>query len=120
MSPRKVVKRGRRTPASSGAGALVVGQDEVLELMAYLLASAELCTREPYHYGSFRLLDGASRLAGYAIGRGRAKDDAWLGALKREIDEHKGLLMWDREAYANYLHEATGKVADHIKRETPA
>ena len=119
MSPRKVAKRSRRTSAPSIAGALVISQDEVLELMAYLLASAELCMSEPYHYGSFRLLDGASRLAGYAIGRGRAMDDAWLRTLKLEIDEHKGLLMWDRDAYANYLYEATGKVADQIKRETP-
>lgn len=119
MSPRKLLKRDRRTPASAGAGELVVSQDEVLDLMAYLLASAELCMSEPYHYGSFRLLDGASRLAGYAIGRGRAADAKWLGALKLEIDEHKGLLMWDREAYANYLYEVTGKVADQIKHETP-
>lgn len=118
MSPRQVEKRARRT--SPKTAELVVSGDEVLELMAYLLASAELCMREPYHYGSFRLLDGASRLAGYAIGRGGARDDAWLGALKREIDEHKGLLMWDRDAYVGYLHEVTGKVADHIKRETPA
>jgi hypothetical protein len=99
---------------------LLVGGDDVLELMAYLLASAELCMSEPYHYGSFRLLDGASRLAGYAIGGGGAKDGAWLVALKREIDDHKGLLMWDREAYVAYLNEVTGKVAEHIKRGTPA
>jgi hypothetical protein len=118
MSFRQVEKRLRRT--SRKAPELVVSGDDVLELMAYLLASAELCMSEPYHYGSFRLLDGASRLAGYAIGFGRARDEAWLGTLKREIDDHKGLLMWDREAYVAYLHEVTGKVAEHIKRETPA
>jgi len=118
MSPRQVEKRARRISPKSPE--LVVSEDDVLELMAYLLASAELCMSEPYHYGSFRLLDGASRLAGYAIGGGRARDEAWLAALKREIDDHKGLLMWDREAYVAYLQEVTGKVAEHIKREMPA
>jgi uncharacterized protein DUF6092 len=118
MSTRTVNKRAR--PTAPKAPELVVSGDDVLELMAYLLASAELCMSEPYHYGSFRLLDGASRLAGYALRGGRARDDAWLGALKREIDDHKGLLMWDREGYVAYLHEVTGKVAEHIKRETPA
>jgi hypothetical protein len=118
MSPRQAA---RRVPgAASNGRELVVSADEVLELMAYLLASAELCMSEPYNYGSFRLLDGASRLAGYAVGRDGARDTAWLGALKGEIDEHKGLLMWDRDAYVKYLHEVMGKVADRIKRETPA
>ena len=118
MSHRRVEKRARRTSPKSPE--LVVSGDDVLELMAYMLASAELCMSEPYHYGSFRLLDGASRLAGYALAGGRARDQAWLGTLKREIDDHKGLLMWDREAYVAYLHEVTGKVAEHIKHETPA
>jgi len=117
MSSPTAQKRAR--PTAPTAPELVVSGDDVLELMAYLLASAELCMSEPYHYGSFRLLDGASRLAGYAIGGGQARDEAWLTALKREIDDHKGLLMWDRDAYIAYLQEVTGKVAEHIKRETP-
>lgn len=118
MTLRQPPKRARRPPTKS-AGLAVAG-DDVLELMAYLLTSAELCMSEPYHYGSFRLLDGASRLAGYAIAGGRGKDEAWLADLKREIDDHKGLLMWDREAYVAYLNEVTGKVAEYIKREMPA
>jgi hypothetical protein len=111
MTARQMANRAHR--ASARAPEPVVSADDVLELIAYLLASAELCMSEPYHYGSFRL-------AGYAITGGRARDEAWLGALKREIDDHKGLLMWDREAYVAYLHEVTGKVAEYIKRETPA
>jgi hypothetical protein len=118
MSPRQAA--GRDPGTTMKGRELVVSADEVLELIAYLLASAELCMSEPYNYGSFRLLDGASRLAGYAISSDGARDSAWLRELRGEIDEHKGLLMWDRQAYVAYLHDVMGKVADRIKRETPA
>ena len=110
----RMAENERRRQSVSADGEPVLGRDDVLELMAYLLASAELCRREPYYYGSFRLLDGASRLAGRALAH---RHEKWLSDLKQEIDEHKGLLMWDREAYYEYLQEATGKVVDQLKRE---
>ena len=91
-----------------------VDRDGVVQMMTFLLASAELCTREPYTYGSFRLLDGASRLAGIALQSAADPEHHWLAELKRDIDAHKGLLMWDREAYFGYLQEVTGKVVEHL------
>ena len=104
-----------RSDARAADGdAIQVDAAGVVELMAFLLASAELCTREPYHYGSFRLLDGASRLAGVALRNTPHAENHWLAQLKQDIDDHKGLLMWDREAYYAYLQEATAKVVKHL------
>jgi len=94
-----------------------VDRDGVVELMAFLLASAELCTREPYHYGSFRLLDGASRLAGLALKGAADPQRHWLAELKEDIDSHKALLMWDRDAYFAYLQEVTGRIVEHVRTE---
>ena len=91
-----------------------VDLDGVVELMAFLLASAETCTREPYHYGTFRLLDGASRLAGIALRSVPDPEHHWLADLKRDIDDHKGLLMWDPEAYYAYVQAVTGKIVGHL------
>ena len=95
-------------------GDLVLSREEAIELMTYLLASAECCTREPLHYGTFRLLDGASRLAGYVLAR-EGPGDAWLTEFKAELDEKKGWLMWDRDGYYAFLQEATGRIAEQLR-----
>lgn len=97
---------------------LVVGEDEAYELLAHLVASAELCLTEPYYYGTFRLIDAASRLMGYMLAHGG--DGAWLADFKREVDEKKEWMMWDREGYFAFLREATGGVAGELKRRALA
>ena len=108
----KTLSRKTGQPAADD---LRVDRDGVVELMAVLLASAELCTREPFHYGTFRLLDGASRLAGLALRNAPDPGHHWLADLKQDIDAHKGLLMWDRDAYFAYLQEVTGKIVDQLR-----
>lgn len=88
---------------------------QIYELLAHLVASADTCTFEPGFYGTFRLIDAASRLAGAALEGGL--DDPWLAELKAEIDEKKLLMMTDREAYFAYLGEAAAKVATRLTQE---
>jgi len=107
-----------RQQAKPAAEDIQLDRDSVIEFLTFLLASAELCTREPYTYGSFRLLDGASRLAGLALRNVPDAEQHWLADLKLDIDDHKGLLMWDRDGYFEYLQEVTGKVVAHLP--TPA
>ena len=54
----------------------VVSEDEAYELLAHLVASAELCIREPYYYGTFRLIDAASKLMGFMLQNGGDGDRA--------------------------------------------
>jgi hypothetical protein len=112
MKEATMVASGER--AKPAADDIRVDRDGVVEFLTFLLASAELCTREPYTYGSFRLLDGASRLAGLALRNAPDPEHHWLADLKRDIDDHKGLLMWDRESYFGYLNEVTGKIVEHL------
>lgn len=105
---------GSRQHVRAPADDIHIDREGVVEMLAFLLASAELCTREPYTYGSFRLLDGASRLAGAALRNTADPDHHWLSELKKDIDDHKGLLMWDRGAYVAYLQEVTGKIVGQL------
>jgi hypothetical protein len=84
-------------------------------LLAHLLASAEICAVEPGYYGTFRLLDAASRLAGTLLESGL--DDPWLGRLREEIDEKKELLMSDREAYFAFLPEIARRMAERLRED---
>jgi hypothetical protein len=95
---------------------MVVSEDEAYELLAHLVASAELCTFEQYYYGTFRLIDAASRLLGCMLEHGSDRDRAWLRDFKAEVDQKKVWMMWDREGYFQFLREATGTVAQQLKR----
>ena len=98
------------------ADKLVVSEDEAYALLAHLVSSAEICTFEPYHYGTFRLLDAASRLMESMLRHGSDGGNAeWLSAFKQEVDEKKVWMMWDREGYFRFLREAGGKVAEALK-----
>jgi hypothetical protein len=103
---------------------MVLTEDEAYELLAHLVASAEICTFEPYYYGSFRLIDAASRLMGHVLARGDPERDGWLRDLKQEIDRKKVWMMWDREGYFQFLGEVARPLAERLaardrEREAP-
>jgi hypothetical protein len=47
---------------------MVVSEEQAYELLAHLVASAELCIREPHYYGTFRLIDADGFHAGERLG----------------------------------------------------
>jgi hypothetical protein len=89
-----------------------VPREHVYELLAHLVASAEICVVEPHYYGSFRLLDAASKLAATMLGCGL--DDPWLAAFQAELDRSKVLMMSDRPAFHSYLPQASRRVAQRL------
>ncbi|TMF00592.1 MAG: hypothetical protein E6I52_13370 [Chloroflexi bacterium] len=97
------------------ADKLVVSEDEAYDLLAHLISSAEICTFEPYHYGTFRLLDAASRLMESMLRHESNGNREWLQAFKKEVDEKKVWMMWDRDGYFRFLREAGGKVGQALK-----
>lgn len=99
---------------------MVVTEREAYELLAHLVSSAEICTFEPAYYGPFRLLDAASRLMGYMLQHSQGGDTAWLENFKRELDEKKGWMMWDRPGFFEFLGQVTAPVAEELKRRETA
>jgi hypothetical protein len=93
----------------------VVNEEQAYELLAHLVASAELCIKEPYYYGTFRLIDAASKLMGFMLENQPDGDRSWLESFKQEVDAKKEWMMWDREGYFEFLRGATGSVAGELK-----
>jgi hypothetical protein len=93
-----------------------VPRERVYELLAHLVASAEICVAEPHYYGSFRLLDAAVKLAATMLGCGL--DDPWLASLQAELDRNKVLMMSDRPAFYSYLPQASRQVAQRLVQTT--
>jgi hypothetical protein len=91
-------------------------EDQAWELLAYLTASAELCTTEPHYYGTFRLIEAASRVIGLMVTDSEVGSD-WLRDFKSEIDQKKMLMLRDREAYFAFLGDAAAKLANHMSAD---
>ncbi|MDR0342118.1 MAG: DUF6092 family protein [Nocardiopsaceae bacterium] len=89
-----------------------VPRERAYELLAHLVASAEICVTEPHYYGSFRLLDAAAKLAAALLECGL--EDPWLASLQAELDRNKVLMMSDRPAFYSYLPQASRQVAQRL------
>lgn len=98
--------------AAAGEPSAAVPAERVYELLAHLVASAEICVVEPHYYGSFRLLDAAAKLAATMLGCGL--DDPWLARFRAELDRSKVLMMSDRPAFYSYLPQASRQVAQRL------
>ena len=95
-------------------------EDEVFELLAFLVSSARLCVDEPKLYGTFRLVDAASRLLGFVLQSDQVQDKRSVQQLKDEIDEKKFLMTTYQEGYAKFLDDLTSKVARELKKRASA
>jgi len=95
---------------------LAVTEDELYELLSFLVSSAHLLVNEPENYGSFRLIDAACRLVGFALESGRLEGDQFLSDFKEDADRRKLLMMTDEEGFLQFLEDATRDVAKEMKR----
>ena len=81
--------------------------DGLLEYVLYLVSCSRLSLEEPPIYGSFRLIEGASRLIAMLDPEGT---DPFLAGARRRIEEHK-LMMVDRhDEYTAFLDDLLREV----------
>jgi hypothetical protein len=95
---------------------MVLTEEQAFDLLAFLFSSAEICLVEPTYYGTFRLIDAASRLMGYMLEHDPERSAEFVRRFKEEVDTKKGWMMWDREAYYDFLRSAPAVVAAELKR----
>lgn len=91
-------------------------EEEALQLIAFLVSAAEISIHEPAYYGTFRLVDAASRMIGMMLEHDLTRSEAFLRQLKDELDTKKVWMMWDREAYFDFLRATPGKFAVTLKQ----
>jgi hypothetical protein len=94
----------------------ILTEEEALGLLAYLASAAELTLIEPELYGSFRLVDAASRLLSHLADRASGPRGDLYRELKEEIDREKVLMMWDRERYIEFVRRLPGELARELMR----
>jgi hypothetical protein len=94
----------------------VLTEEQAFDILAFLFSSAEICLVEPTYYGTFRLIDAASRMMGHMLAHDPERSGEFLRRFKEEVDTKKVWMMWDREAYYDFLREAPAVVAAEVKR----
>jgi len=99
-------------PDDSNSGRIGLTADDLYQLLAHLVSSAEICTTEPSYYGTFRLIDAASRLSARSLARGF--DDPWLRRFHAEIEGKKRWMIGNRPAYFEFLGQASQEVAERL------
>jgi hypothetical protein len=99
---------------------LAASEEDLYELLSFLVSSAHLNVGEPRLYCSFRLIDAACRLIGFALESGRLEDDGFLREFKDDADRKKLLMMTDEERYLQFLEDATRNVAREMKSRATA
>lgn len=92
-----------------------ITQQQALELVAYLLTSAELTLFEPDLYGVFRLLDAAGRLSGY-VADNHPDAPPLFARLRDEIEQKKGWMMWDAPGFRLFVNDLPRVVAREIEQ----
>lgn len=95
---------------------LVLTEEQALEIITFLVSSAEICLHEPTYYGTFRLVDGASRLMGLMLENNPETSGDFFRAYKETIDTQKTSMMWDRAAYYDFLRSIPAAAAAELKR----
>lgn len=91
-------------------------EDRLLEFVLYLVTSARLSLDERAIYGSFRLIEGASRLIEAADEIAGLEADGMLQAVRDSIEQNKARMMLDKEGYRDWLADLASELASEAVR----
>jgi hypothetical protein len=98
----------------------VLAEDDAYELLAYLIAGAEIGLVEPAFYGPRRLLDAAARLAGAMAARVGDDPGEWLADFSGRAGQAMGLARRRPEELEAFLHQAAREIAAELMRRGSA
>ena len=89
----------------------------LFDFILYLVTSARVSLDERAIYGSFRLIEGASRLIEAAEEIPGLEVDDFLRAKRDSIDRTKARMMLDKDGYRAWLTDlASGLASESVKR----
>lgn len=91
--------------------------DPLFDFVLYLITSARVSLDERAIYGSFRLIEGASRLIEAAEEIPGLQVDDFLRAKRNSIDRNKARMMLEKDGYRTWLTDlATELASESVKR----
>lgn len=95
------------------ASAMVLTEDEALEVLAFLITAARTQLDEAAEYGPLRMLTAAGRLADFMAGRASPGTRALLAGPLKELPD-AALRSVDPTKYAAQLDAVCRAVGEHL------
>jgi len=100
---------------------VTLNEDEAIELIAYVLTSAEGLLREPEHYGVLRMVSVADRMAGMWAPRASGGLGEFLQDLNERMPVESAATQGDDIAgFESYLAQKIGELAGIVKDRSMA
>lgn len=96
---------------------LAITREEAMELLAFLISSAQVCLREPYQDGPYRLISAAASLARYWAPRADREGAVFLTKLADHTDPAAAQRNQDPARFEAYLSECARGLAAEIRRQ---
>lgn len=93
----------------------VLTHEEALELLAFLISSAQVCYREPYRDGPYRLISAAAQLAATWAPRTVGIQAEFLNRLSDNTKLVTSNRHQDPSGFERYLAECAQELAGIIK-----
>ncbi len=94
-----------------------ISDDPLFNFVLYLVTSARLTLDERAIYGSFRLIEGASRLIESAEDVEGLDPDGFLQSVRDSIEQNKARMMLDKEGFREWLTDlAAGMASEAVTR----
>jgi hypothetical protein len=93
-------------------------EDEALELLAYLLTSAQGCINQPPDYSVLRIVSAADRMARTWAPRASGDLAAYLEELGTRMPTEAARMDVDMEGFTTYLAEQVRVLAKIVKQRT--
>lgn len=96
-------------------------EDEAIELIAYILASAEGLTKEPPHYAHLRMVSVADRMAGMWTPRATGPLRAFLHDLHQRMPVESAATQagGDPTVFRQYLARKIAELATIVRDREP-
>ena len=95
-------------------------QEEALEIVAYLLTSAQGCINQPPDYGVLRLVSAADRIARTWAPRASGDLAAYLDDLGTHMPSEAARIDVDLEGFETYLGQQIAALAGIVKQRGTA
>ena len=96
---------------------MVLTEDQAIELLTFLIASARTQLNDPHHYASMRLLTAAEMLRDFITEQMAAATQEFLNATV-EKSEKAQIIMNDTNAFAAALDELCAMTAQFVLEQS--
>ena len=93
-----------------------MNENDFIKLFTYIVTSARGCIDQPKIYGSFRLVDTASKLF-YVLKSNNAISNDKISKIIDKIDEKKYSCMTDEEEFVNMIDEVINDLVVLVQSE---